>query len=118
MNVTEVTVDTSSIQSRLNEAKAELETINSKASTTHTLLIVCISVVGVTAAIGLIAFCYASQKAEVNLPPKNEEVMKLNTRENPSNQTMVIQNDRKDIFHEFSEPPKENLAVEEFAHHD
>ena len=91
-------MDTTSIQSRLNEAKAKLEAINNKGSTTQTLLIVCISIVGTSVAVGLIAFCYASQKAKVNLPPKNEEVMKLNTMENPSNQTMVNQNYKKNIF--------------------
>ena len=108
MNATEVTVDTSSIQSRLNEAKAELEAINAKASTANTLVIVCISIIGVVAAVGLIAFCYASQQAEVSLQqtPKNEEVMKLNSKENPSNQTMIHNHEKKDIFYEFSEQPK------------
>ena len=111
---TEVTVDTSSIQSRLNEAKAGLETINGKVSTANTLVIVCISIVGAAAAVGLAAFCYASLKAKGNLQPtpKNEEAMKLNTKENPSNQTMVHQNEKKDIFYEFSDP-KAEFAGEE-----
>ena len=109
----EVAVDTSSIQSRLNEAKAGLETINGKVSTTNTLVIVCIGIVG-AAAVGLAAFCYASLKAKGNSQPtpKNEEAMKLNTKENPSNQTMVHQNEKKDIFLEFSDPKAEFVREE------